>query len=36
MARTESTMLVLGTPAPDFVLTDVTTGRTIRRCRLEP
>lgn len=31
MARTESTMLALGTPAPDFALTDVTTGRIVRR-----
>lgn len=29
MARTESTMLALGTPAPAFELPDVTTGRTI-------
>ncbi len=31
MAKTESTMLQLGTPAPDFALTDVISGRTIRR-----
>ena len=31
MARTESTMLELGTIAPDFALTDVVTGRTVRR-----
>jgi peroxiredoxin len=31
MARTESTMLKLGTTAPDFALTDVTTGKTVRR-----
>ncbi|MBV9081873.1 MAG: thioredoxin family protein [Acidobacteriaceae bacterium] len=29
MARTESTMLPLGTPAPDFHLPDVTSGNTI-------
>jgi len=29
MARTESTMLALGTPAPDFQLPDVVTGQTI-------
>jgi peroxiredoxin len=29
MARTESTMLALGTPAPDFQLPDVTTGKTV-------
>lgn len=29
MARTESTMLALGTPAPDFRLPDVTTGEII-------
>src|ERR1039457_5382329 len=29
MSRTESTMLALGTPAPDFSLPDVTSGRTI-------
>jgi peroxiredoxin len=29
MSRTESTMLPLGTPAPEFHLTDVTSGRTI-------
>ena len=31
MARTESTMLELGTEAPDFALTDVVTGKTVRR-----
>jgi peroxiredoxin len=31
MARTESTMLELGTTAPDFALTDVVTGKTVRR-----
>lgn len=31
MALTESTMLELGTKAPDFALTDVTTGKTVRR-----
>lgn len=31
MARTESTMLELSTEAPDFALTDVTTGKTVRR-----
>ena len=31
MALTESTMLELGTIAPDFALTDVVTGRTVRR-----
>lgn len=31
MARTESTMLELGTEAPDFALTDVVTGETVRR-----
>jgi peroxiredoxin len=31
MARTESTMLELGTIAPDFALTDVVTGKTVRR-----
>jgi peroxiredoxin len=31
MALTESTMLELGTIAPDFVLTDVVSGETIRR-----
>src|SRR6202034_4922312 len=31
MARTESTMLELGTIAPDFALTNVVTGRTVRR-----
>ena len=31
MARTESTMLELGTIAPDFSLTDVVTGKTVRR-----
>src|SRR5579862_2143415 len=30
MARTESTMLGLGTPAPDFLLPDVTSGKTIQ------
>ena len=29
MARTESTMLPLGTAAPDFALSDVVTGRTV-------
>jgi len=29
MAHTESTMLALGTPAPDFQLPDVTSGKTI-------
>ena len=29
MARTESAMLALGTPAPDFLLTDVATGHLI-------
>lgn len=29
MAKTRSTMLDLGTPAPDFSLTDVRTGRTV-------
>lgn len=29
MARTESTMLPLGTPAPDFALPDVISGRTL-------
>jgi peroxiredoxin len=29
MARTESTMTALGTPAPDFELPDVTSGRTV-------
>lgn len=29
MSRTESTMLPLGTPAPDFQLPDVTSGKTI-------
>jgi peroxiredoxin len=29
MARTESTMLALGTPAPDFHLPDVTSGQTV-------
>ena len=31
MALTESTMLELGTIAPDFALTDVVTGNTVRR-----
>jgi peroxiredoxin len=31
MARTASTMLVLGTPAPDFSLPDVVSGKTISR-----
>ncbi|HVU45542.1 MAG TPA: thioredoxin family protein [Terracidiphilus sp.] len=31
MALTESTMLELGTIAPDFSLTDVVTGKTVRR-----
>lgn len=31
MAVTESTMLELGTEAPDFALTDVMTGKTVRR-----
>lgn len=31
MARTESTMLELGTQAPDFALTNVMTGATVRR-----
>ena len=31
MAMTESTMLELGTEAPDFALTDVMTGKTVRR-----
>lgn len=31
MALTESTMLELGTEAPDFALTDVVTGKTIHR-----
>lgn len=31
MALTESTMLELGTKAPDFALTDVVTGKTVRR-----
>jgi peroxiredoxin len=30
MALTESTMLALGTTAPDFALTDVVTGKTVR------
>ncbi|MBV8571191.1 MAG: thioredoxin family protein [Acidobacteriaceae bacterium] len=30
MARTESTMLPLGTPAPDFALPDVVSGRIVR------
>src|SRR5580693_2025118 len=31
MALTESTMLELGTEAPDFSLSDVVTGKTVRR-----
>jgi peroxiredoxin len=31
MALTESTMLELGTAAPDFALQDVVTGKTVRR-----
>jgi peroxiredoxin len=31
MALTESTMLELGTTAPEFALTDVVTGKTVRR-----
>lgn len=31
MALTESTMLALGTAAPDFALVDVVTGKTVRR-----
>jgi peroxiredoxin len=31
MAHTESTMLELGTAAPDFALPDVVTGKTVRR-----
>src|SRR5882672_4048693 len=31
MARTESTMLKLGTIAPDFALTDVVSGKTVKR-----
>ncbi|MGA7857661.1 MAG: redoxin domain-containing protein, partial [Terracidiphilus sp.] len=31
MALTESTMLELGTTAPDFALQDVVTGRIVRR-----
>jgi len=31
MAQTESTMLELGTIAPDFALTDVVTGQTVKR-----
>lgn len=31
MALTESTMLELGTTAPDFALTDVVSGKTVRR-----
>lgn len=31
MARTESTMLELGTVAPEFALTDVVSGKTVRR-----
>src|SRR5450631_974396 len=31
MAQTASTMLALGTIAPDFALTDVVSGKTVRR-----
>jgi peroxiredoxin len=31
MSATESTMIALGTPAPDFALPDVRTGRTVTR-----
>ncbi len=31
MSLTESTMLELGTTAPDFALTDVVSGKTVRR-----
>ena len=31
MALTQSTMLELGTVAPDFALTDVVTGKLVRR-----
>src|ERR1700733_5314544 len=31
MALTESTMLELGTGAPDFALTDVVSGKTVKR-----
>ncbi|WP_263358687.1 thioredoxin family protein [Acidicapsa ligni] len=31
MSRTESTMLALGSPAPDFELTDVVSGKVVRR-----
>ena len=31
MARTESTMLTLGTLAPDFAMTDVVSRKTVRR-----
>ncbi|MGC9158237.1 MAG: thioredoxin family protein [Terracidiphilus sp.] len=31
MALTESTMMTLGTAAPDFALSDVVTGKTVRR-----
>ena len=31
MALTESTMLELGTIAPDFALVDVVSGKTVRR-----
>jgi peroxiredoxin len=31
MSLTESTMLELGVTAPDFTLTDVVTGKTVRR-----
>ena len=33
MARTQSTMLPLGTTAPDFVLADTVTGRTVSRAQ---
>src|ERR1700761_6203437 len=35
MARTESTMLPLGTPAPDFQLPEVTSGETISLDRFQ-
>ena len=35
MAHTESTMLGLGTTAPDFALTDVVTGKTVQPRRLQ-